>query len=216
MKKKIKKILKQVPPGYYQKLNLVQKWWHNGKFKAVKKLIPAKSGQKMLDLGCCDGVMTARLFSTLTEPKLAIGLDFCRSSIEFAQRKHPQVKFLVSDVQKINLKEKFDLIVCLETIEHVQDPQQLVAEITRLLARDGVVIVEMDSGNWLFKLVWKIWGKMGGRVWHGAHLWHTNKEGLLHLLNESDLRIEKIIDFNLGMGVAIKLKNKKYPSASSG
>ena len=211
MKRKIKKILKQVPPGYYQKLNFLQQLWHNGKIRAVRSLALGNY-ERMLDLGCCDGTMTAKFFSFLPKLKSATGVDLCHSSIKYARKRYPGIRFLVADVQDTKLKEEFDLIICMETIEHVQNPQQLVAEIHRLLSKNGTAIIEMDSGNWLFKIVWKFWRKMKGRVWEGAHLWHTNKDCLLHLLNESDLKIEKIVDFNLGMGVAIKLKVKSKKS----
>jgi len=209
MKKKIKKIIKQVPPGYYQNLNIFQILWHNGKYQAVKNLIAGRKVSKVLDLGCNDGTMMAKIVSLLPEVKSAMGIDLSSSAIEFARKKYPRYKFEVGDILKLRFSEKFDLIICLETIEHVDDPEKLISEIKRLLSSDGIAIVEMDSGNWLFKTVWYFWRKMGGRVWNGAHLWHTNKEGLLHLLRESELKIEKIVSFNLGMGVALKLKLDK-------
>ena len=42
----------------------------------------------------------------------------------------------------------------------------------------GVFILAMDSGSWLFRVVWFIWENTTGKVWKGAHLHPFNHEQL--------------------------------------
>jgi len=60
----IRKIVNQVPVGYYQNLNYFQKWWHNGKFNTVKELLleKRKKQKKFLTWGA---MMERRLLGLL-------------------------------------------------------------------------------------------------------------------------------------------------------
>ena len=58
--KKIKQILNQVPPNYYDhgvKNNILQRYWHKKKWHVLKGFLEGVSG-KLLDIGCADGTTT--------------------------------------------------------------------------------------------------------------------------------------------------------------
>lgn len=50
--------------------------------------------------------------------------------------------------------QTFDLVLCTEVLEHVSDPKLVLKEIKRVMIRNGIVIIEMDSGSVRFNLVW--------------------------------------------------------------
>jgi len=205
-KKQIKKIINQVPVGYYQCLNVFQKWWHRGKFQAIKKVLENEKPRSMLDLGCNDGTMTARIAGLFPNVKKVTAIDLFAPGIKFARKLYPWIDFQVGDIQDFKLQQKYDLVTCLETIEHITNPEKLLRQVENRLKKDGIVIIEMDSGNLLFKLMWFVWTRLGGKVWRGAHLWKANKKELHQLLEKSNLKIVEIKTFNLGMGVVFKLK----------
>lgn len=74
-----------------------------------------------------------------------VGLDFTQKVLDQAQKDNPNAKFDLWDVAKNGLTlyedNKFDYIFCGEVIEHMENPQALVAEMLRVLKPGGTLIV---------------------------------------------------------------------------
>jgi len=137
-------------------------WWdENGPFKPLHRLNPTRmayireqickhydlsatdlkplKGLSVLDVGCGGGLVCeplARLGGTVT------GIDADSIAIEVAQAHAKQSGLKISYANKAaeNLKEKFDVLLALEIIEHVQDPAKFVKTIATLAKPDGIVI----------------------------------------------------------------------------
>lgn len=201
--KKLEKIWAQVPPDYYDvgiAKNPLQKIWHSKKLAEVLKLLP-RQAKKILDVGCSSGVLTARVAKYLPKSKVT-GLDSYQKAVNFAKSKYPKIKFVAGDAHKLPFKDKaFDLIICTETLEHVTDPKGVLLEIKRVLSKNGAALISMDTGNWLFHLVWFFWTKTRGRVWQDAHLHEFNSKILEDLIKEAGFRIKKKVLSHLGMSI---------------
>lgn len=170
---KLNKIHKSVPPDFYDagiKNNIFQRYWHRKRFKALKTFIENTNGN-ILDLGCHGGMLT-NIISAFAKNGKVYALDISENSIAYAQSRHPHIKFKVHDLDKgIPFeKESFDIVTCLDILEHVVNPQSLVKEIGRVLKPAGSVVVEIPNETPLFKFIWLIWTQMGGRVWKNAHI----------------------------------------------
>lgn len=212
-KKKLQQIWAQVPPNYYDlgiAKNPLQKLWHTHKLTQVVKLLP-KESQRVLDVGCSSGVLTARIAQALPKSARITGLDSYRAAIIFARRKYPHLNFVVADAHKLPFKNKvFDLVICTETLEHLTDPKKALGEIKRVLIKNGQAIISMDSGSFLFKIIWFFWTKTKGQVWQGAHLHEFNTQILEDLIKNAGFKITKKTTSHLGMAVTI-LAVPKFP-----
>ena len=136
-----------------------------------------------------------------------VGIDAYPRAIELARKKYPHIKFVIGDAHRLPFKNNcFDLVVCYETIEHVVNPDLVLKEIHRVLAKKGLAVVEMDSGNPLFRLVWFFWEKTKGKVWQGAHLHPFHHSELERLILKSGFKIVKKQFSHLGMAVSFLLK----------
>lgn len=201
--KKLESIWAQVPANYYDlgiTKNPLQRAWHTRKISQVVKLLPPNP-QKVLDVGCSSGVLTAAIAKALPQSKVT-GLDSYRKAIILAQTKYPHITFIVGDAHKLPFKNKvFDLVICTETLEHLVDPAAALGEIRRVLAPGGRAIISMDSGSLLFKIVWFVWTKTKGRVWRNAHLHEFNAKILESLIKNAGFRIIKKTTSHLGMAV---------------
>lgn len=145
---------------------LAQEWWDpNGKFKPLHKLGPARlgfvrekvlahfaiagtglrpfTGLRMLDVGCGGGLVSeplARLGAAVT------GIEPAEDNIA-AARAHAAEGGLVIDYRAMRAEEladegtTFDVVVCLEVIEHVPDPKAFVALLAKLTRPDGLVLL---------------------------------------------------------------------------
>lgn len=99
----------------------------------------------MLDIGCGDGRLIFALYEEglLKNAEKIVGVDISEDRIERLKANLPFVKGIVADA--LNLKElpdsSFDLVLCAQLIEHVEDEKALVSEIKRLLKRHGLAYV---------------------------------------------------------------------------
>jgi len=201
-----KKVLEQVPVDYYDKgikTNLFQWIWHSCKWHALKSLMKGMQG-KILDIGCADATLTARIADYLPKAQVT-GLDLYKKSIDYAIKRHPEVNFVVADARQIPFKDNaFDLITCIETLEHIPDNSRVIAEIHRVLKRGGNFIIVQDTDSFIFNIVWMLWTKWKGKVWNGAHVSCMKPYQIkdLLLLNRFVITTEK--KSHLGMEVFYK------------
>lgn len=202
-------IWNQVPVTYYQqgiKNNIFQWIWHTHKINIAKKLLKELNFKNCLDVGCASGYMVSEIAKAYLDRKY-FGIDVYDKAIEYAKSMYPDIKFLVASADKLPFpSSSFDLIICYETIEHVENPRATLKELRRVLDEDGRLILAMDSGSFLFRIIWFIWEHTKGRVWQGAHLHPFQHNKLERLLSLSGFKIDKKIFSHFGMEIIFILK----------
>jgi ubiquinone/menaquinone biosynthesis C-methylase UbiE len=198
-----------VPADYYFHLNYFQKIWHEWKWLILKHLIIYEKSQlhdepvRILEVGSAGGHLT-NLTGTLFPFAKIIGIDVYAPAVEEAKKRFPKYTFKVADAHKLPFKtEEFDIVICSETIEHVVDPGKVLSEIRRVLKESGALVIEMDSGSVLFRLIWWAWTQFGsGRVWKNAHLHPFKAQELEELILKSGFKIKKKVFSHFGMAVS--------------
>lgn len=201
-------IWSRVPITYYQqgsKHNLLQKLWHKHKVNSAKKIINNLKFEKCLDIGCASGYMISQIAKFYPQSKY-FGIDVYDKAIAYARKHYPNIKFQVASADKLPFKNNsFDLIICYETIEHFEHPLECLKEIRRVLNKDGTMILAMDSGNLLFRIVWFFWINTKGSVWKGAHLHPFRHNQLERLIKRAGFKINMRAFSFLGMEVTFIL-----------
>lgn len=199
----------QVPVTYYQlgvKKNILQKIWHGRKVEQALEILRSIQFKNCLDVGCASGYMLSEVKKAFPGKKY-FGVDIYDKAIKFAKRQYPRINFKVAPGDELPFsKASFDLVLCYETIEHVEDPFSVLREIKRVLKRDGTCLLAMDSGSWLFRAVWFFWEKTTGKVWAGAHLHPFRHRELDDIVKKSRFEIKKKIFSHWGMEVVFVLK----------
>jgi SAM-dependent methyltransferase len=103
------------------------------------------AGRRVLDAGCGVGYGSA----TLARAGAAevVGLDLSAKAVEAAAKGAPaNASFVTGDVRALPFEAgRFDVIVCFEVIEHVEHQDEVIAELARVLAPAGVLV--MSSPN---------------------------------------------------------------------
>lgn len=198
----------KVPTNYYQngvKNNFFQRLWHTHKINLAKKIISRIKFKYCLDVGCASGFMVSEIAKSY--PALYFGVDVYDKAIAAAKIHYPNINFKVASAQKLPFKDNsFNLILFYETIEHVENPMDCLKEIKRVLKKDGSLILTMDSGSLLFRIVWFIWENTKGKVWQNAHLHPFTHQELEELIKKADFKIKQKIFSFLGMEVTFILK----------
>lgn len=171
--------------------NLASDWWDpDGASAILHKLNPVRlkyvrdmidqhwqcdecgrtplEGKNALDVGCGAGLLAeplARLGAKVT------GIDAAPEVIAVA-REHAsamglEIGYRAGDVQE--LKGQFDLITCMEVIEHVADPGAFLAALTRRLAPNGLLILSTPNATNWSKLLMITIGEGLGQIPKGTH-----------------------------------------------
>ncbi len=130
---------------------LADTWWDaDGDCKPLHDLNPCRGtfiservkldGARVLDVGCGGGILTEYLAAAGAE---VTGIDANRDLVEVA-RLHAKNANLDIRYECVSIEELvtgsndgYDVITCMELLEHVPDPQRMVDECARRLSRDG-------------------------------------------------------------------------------
>ena len=103
-------------------------------------------GKVVLDLASGEGYGCDILAATANR---VVGIDIDQSAVDHARQRYTRsnLSFVQGSITLIPIQESaaFDLIVCFEAIEHIEDHQGLLREIDRLLRPDGVLIVSTPN-----------------------------------------------------------------------
>ena len=148
-----------------------QRYFQRRRTDTIKKVLGAQSSDVILDIGCGSGVQIRAL--GLEIPNLIIGMDVNRNALLYAKKKEiSHSEFLIADAQQLPFKEQtIDKIICAEIIEHLNNPEQLIAETHRVLRRDGSIVISTpnEKSIWgLYEFLWDAFGR--GRNYGETHL----------------------------------------------
>jgi SAM-dependent methyltransferase len=126
-------------------------WWLAGKYRIIQDVTqrafrPAHGRPRVLDLGCGPG----NLLDFLAPHGDTYGSDFSADALRFcAGRGHRRL--FRADFHDLPLKsESFDLVTCIDVLEHLEDDQRAVAELQRILRPAGLLVVSVPA----FQVLW--------------------------------------------------------------
>lgn len=110
--------------------------------EALPYLLRVPDGGKLLDVGCNKGILL-REFSKNFPRWTVSGHEISKDYSVFVKRIPKLGKFYWGDISKI--KERFDLITLIHTLEHVPNPPSFLEKLRKLLKPDGVLLVEVPN-----------------------------------------------------------------------
>lgn len=162
-------------------------WWQRkGSLKALHDINPLRlsyvaartdiRGREILDVGCGGGILSEALAKSGGH---VTGIDLAPSALA-AARAHQEVSGLSIDYREtsaetlaLEMPERFDVIVCMELLEHVPDPGSVLAACQRLARPGGDIFLSTISRTWLARLmVIFIAEYVLGIVEKGTHHYH--------------------------------------------
>lgn len=117
---------------------------HLARYKSVCEIVKNKV---VLDIACGTGYGTQMIADSA---KHVYGVDVSGEAVEYAKVNYPHVKvtYKQGDARKIPLDDaSVDVVVSLETIEHIPDPEEFVKEVKRVLKKGGQFVVSTPNDD---------------------------------------------------------------------
>jgi SAM-dependent methyltransferase len=154
--------------------------------------LPLPQGKRILDAGCGP----AGIFTVLEKHNRVEALDplleqYERHLPHFSRERYPGVCFWTRPLEDFQIERPFDLVFCLNAINHVADLEECLSNLARCTAPDnGVLVLSIDVHRWSF-LKWLF------RCIPGDAL-HPHQHSLAdyeHMLAEHGLSVEKRVLF---------------------
>jgi 2-polyprenyl-6-hydroxyphenyl methylase/3-demethylubiquinone-9 3-methyltransferase len=150
--------------------DLAHKWWDKtSEFKPLHDINPLRlnyihqavnfQGKSVLDVGCGGGILSE---SMAEKGAVVTGIDLGEKSLKVAQL-HSLESGVVVDYKLISVEaladqqpESFDVVTCLEMLEHVPDPASVVEACARLVKPNGHVFfstINRNPQSYLFAVI---------------------------------------------------------------
>ena len=114
----------------------------------IFQLLDGISFTTVLDAGCGTGVLLSQIQKKYPhiEPT---GSEYSLHGLEFAKKRLPNAEFAVLDLSITNLGRKFDLITCIDVLEHINDDRAALKNLLAMAA--GYLVLSVPLGP-LFKV----------------------------------------------------------------
>ena len=204
---------------------IAEEWWNpEGKFKPLHKFNPIRISYlkeniiktfkldnkkmplkdiKILDIGCGGGLLSepmCRLGATVT------GIDASNKNINVAKlhskKNNLKINYYCSSPEKFKVQHKFDVILNMEIVEHVEDVNFFLKSCTNLLKKNGIMFVA--TLNKTFKsYIFAIVGAEYVLRWLpiGTHEWEkfVKPDELISMLKKNNLQLIRIDGMNFNI-----------------
>ncbi len=141
--------------------SLANHWWNpTGPLRTLHEINPVRmefilkhtelNNKKVLDVGCGGGILSEALAK---EGALVTGIDLESHAIQVAKQ-HATKRALAIEYKCVAVEtlvdeaERYDVITCMEMLEHVPDPEQIIQSCIALLNPGGKLLVSTINKTW--------------------------------------------------------------------
>lgn len=151
----------------------------------IKPLKP----ESVLDVGAGEGFVLERLRKEKIGKKLE-GIEYMDEAIELGKKTNPLVKIKKGDIYKLPYKDNaFDVVICTEVMEHLEDPKAALKELKRVTAKHLVLSVPNEP---LFTIQRFLRGKNMMKLGdHPEHIQHWNS-GSFRKFVETEVKVLEV------------------------
>lgn len=113
-------------------------------FNRVRQQLGPLRPQTYLDAGCGEGHALHELRELLPNAQVT-GFDLNPDAVAFCQAQHPEATFTVESIYDLPYADgQFDVVVCMEVLEHLETPQIALHELARVCGGDLILSVPFE------------------------------------------------------------------------
>ena len=204
---------------------IAEEWWNpNGKFKPLHKFNPIRISYikeniiktfkinreksplkniKILDVGCGGGLLSEPMYRLGAE---VTAIDASKKNINVAKlhakTNNLKIKYICTSPEKLKIKEKFDVILNMEIVEHVEDVSFFLKSCSNLLKKNGIMFIATLNKT-LKSYAFAIIGDEYILRWLpiGTHEWEKfiKPDELTEILKKNNLKLNRLDGMKLNI-----------------
>ena len=181
-----------------QKVSRFRAWYHSFRFQRLEKLVDKyyQPNSKIADLGCGNSLWNKKHI-------LVTGVDINSKMLQWAQKeKYLSAYILTDNLAKTGLpSDSLDIVIMSETMEHLLNLDDVLAEVQRILKDDGIFLITVPYDFFLgpffilFNLNCLYTGFIKGSRYHKfrcGHVNHFTKVRLNTVLKENRFKLTSL------------------------
>jgi len=171
--------------------NPIQKFLINNFYGSLTSTIKDLSINTILDAGCGEGFTMNKLVNLKIGKKIE-GVEYSEDSIRYGKKLFPKLMIKQGSVYDLPYKNNsFDLIICTEVLEHLEEPSKALQEMLRVTKKYLIVSVPNEP---LFRLSNFLRGKNFKRLGNDeGHINHWTSWGFKKLLIQNKINVQRTI-----------------------
>lgn len=170
--------------------NPIQKFLINNFYSTLVNLAKPLDPKSILDAGCGEGFTMNRLNENSVGREIE-GIEFSEDAIKLGKNLFPTLKFRQGSVYEMPYKKNsFDLVVCTEVLEHIDDPEKVLKELIRVSKNYLIVSVPNEP---FFMMSNFLRGKNLTRLGNDpGHINHWTFMSFIDFLKKNGLKVKII------------------------
>lgn len=161
-------------------------FWFVGREQICLSLIDSimhNSAERILDYGCGTGKLLERLQKTYKEKEI-YGADISDKALDYCRKRGASNVFNLKKAE--HQANYFDLVTCLDVLEHVREDVDLLIQIRKLIRNEGRLLITVPA----YEFLWS------GEDYVSSHIRRYTRRMLKRKLSQAGFHISKISYFN--------------------
>ncbi len=170
--------------------NLIQRFLINNFYSSLIALAKPLKAESILDAGCGEGFTMEELLKSGVGKKIE-GIEYSKDAISYGKKLFPNLNIKQGSVYELPYKDNsFDLIICTEVLEHLEEPIKALKEMLRVSKKYLIVSVPNEP---FFLLSNFLRGKNLSRLGNDPeHINHWNILSFKKYLKQNGIEMKKI------------------------
>lgn len=159
----------------YQTQNPISRKLVTGFFDSMTKIYRMIQPKKIFDAGCGEGLVLNTL-NEIRPIEKAFAIDIDEKEVIDATRNLPFCQIKQGSIYDIPFEESaFDLVICSEVLEHLEDPDKALQELFRVSSEYAILSVPREPIWRIMNMArFKYWNALGNTPDHRNH-WSTKQ-----------------------------------------
>jgi ubiquinone/menaquinone biosynthesis C-methylase UbiE len=170
--------------------NLIQRFLLARFNQRLVECVRVANPNNILDAGCGEG-FTMTLLTEAGIQAAMTGIDFSDEAIAIARTTAPDLAISKASIYELPFKKSsFDLVICSEVLEHLENPDTAIAEITRVSKKYVLVSVPNEPYFQIANFLRGKYPRTFGN--HPEHINHWSSDAIVSRLKKSGLSIVRV------------------------
>ncbi len=162
-------------------------------FTAIEFMARKKGALDILDVGCGEGPVALEL-AKLGHNVLGIDINPDRIQLASQSNKNSNASFMLLEAEKIDqLQRKFDVIICSEVLEHVDNPETVINQLAKAIRRGGVLFLTVPNGLGPYEVFSETPQRLSRKLFVRIGLQKKQRQGQAHKTNFTIGRLKRLL-----------------------